>query len=143
MSSFVQKLQKVPLYLCGLFVLADQLVKYYIVAYRSDVFLCNNGVAFGVEVPRILFLVMWGGIMCAVLYYWAQHRADRFAVQLPFVLVAAGGVGNMIDRLLYGCVIDYIPFFSLSSFNVADALISCGALLWVWRIFFTHNTHNA
>lgn len=140
--SFVKNPKKAPALLCGLFaffVLFDQLVKKVVVAQGEGAFLCNYGVAFGLVLPQMLFVVLWGVIMIFVLYYWFVHKKEKFSVQIPFVLIASGGISNMIDRLYYGCVIDYVPFLSISSFNFADMLISFGAFLWVRQIFVSKN----
>jgi signal peptidase II len=50
--------------------------------------------------------------------------------------VLAGAVGNVIDRILIGAVVDFLDFHALGyhwpAFNVADSAISCGAVLLVW-----------
>jgi len=61
---------------------------------------------------------------------------------LPSLLILAGAIGNAIDRLIYGCVIDYIHFFSISIFNFADILISIGAILLVWDILHEKNIQS-
>jgi signal peptidase II len=57
-----------------------------------------------------------------------------FALALSLVL--AGAVGNVIDRILIGAVIDFLDFHAFGkhwpAFNVADSAISCGAVLLVW-----------
>ena len=140
--SFLKNSKKARIVLCGLFVFliaCDQLIKYFVVARGEDAFLCNYGVAFGLVLPQVLFIVLWGGIMLLVFYHWFKHRMTDFLNQIPFLLVTAGGMSNMIDRLYYGCVIDYVPFLTISSFNFADTLISFGAFLWVRQIFVAKN----
>jgi len=44
-------------------------------------------------------------------------------------MVVAGGVSNLIDRMLWGSVMDFIPFFGLWTFNIADFSISVGVIL--------------
>jgi signal peptidase II len=47
-----------------------------------------------------------------------------------------GAIGNVIDRFLYGSVVDFLDFHALGyhwpAFNVADSAISCGAVLLIW-----------
>jgi len=58
----------------------------------------------------------------------------RFALALSLVL--AGAVGNVVDRVLHGAVIDFLDFHAYGyhwpAFNVADSAISCGAALLIW-----------
>jgi signal peptidase II len=57
-----------------------------------------------------------------------------FALALSLVL--AGAVGNVIDRIAVGAVIDFLDFHALGyhwpAFNVADSAITCGAALLIW-----------
>ena len=61
----------------------------------------------------------------------------RFALALSLVL--AGAVGNVVDRVLHGAVIDFLDFHAYGyhwpAFNVADSAISCGAALLIWDAF--------
>lgn len=50
-----------------------------------------------------------------------------------YILVSGGAVSNLIDRISYGGVVDYIKFFNLPSFNFADLVIIFGALLLFWN----------
>lgn len=130
--------KKVHVFSCGFFVFLvslDQLIKYYVVHKEQFDFLCNYGVAFGLVLPQYVFLILWSLIMVFVFYFWFTKRKAMFLTQLPFILVGAGGISNMIDRIYYGCVVDYVPFLTISSFNFADVLISFGAFLWVRQIF--------
>ncbi len=70
-----------------------------------------------------------------IVYLLRKYPHQRlFALALSLVL--AGAVGNVIDRILLGVVVDFLDFHALGyhwpAFNVADAAISCGAVLLVW-----------
>jgi signal peptidase II len=71
-------------------------------------------------------------------------RLRLFAAALSLVL--AGAVGNLIDRVLFGAVIDFLDFHALGyhwpAFNVADSAITCGALLLVWDTLRPHKTQT-
>lgn len=125
--------------LCGFFVflaliMLDQLIKYFVFHAQTIEFLCNYGVIFGITLPFVFFIVVWIVDAAVILGFWFYKRNESFFVQLPFVLIAAGGASNMIDRIFYGCVVDYIPLLMISSFNFADALISVGVFLWVVQL---------
>lgn len=93
----------------------------------------NEGVAFsfltGAHVG--LLLAFTGVIVAFILYLWSSTDARRFFAHLGYALVVGGAVGNLIDRAVYGHVVDYILFYtdswSFAVFNLADAFITVGA----------------
>jgi signal peptidase II len=104
----------------------------------------NKGVAFGLEfAPPSVLLLLTGLITAIVLFYviWSKKRTALFLV--PFALVTGGGIGNMIDRITIGRVVDFIYFdlyhghifgtyISLwPIFNVADSAITIGACMLI------------
>jgi signal peptidase II len=103
----------------------------------------NTGIAFsmfssfGDGVLVLLSLVVIG----FVLYLAAGTRPEQMLARAGFALVVGGALGNLIDRLAYGHVIDYIlfhtPIFTFAVFNLADALISVGACLVVAEEFLS------
>lgn len=124
-------------FLCGvgvffIFVIIDQLIKHFVVGHID--YLCNEGIAFGVRLPSFFFVILWIGIVAVLGFFWRGVIFERFFVQFPFVCIFAGAVGNVIDRVRYGCVVDYVPFLHISSFNFADVLITVGAGL---LLFYT------
>ncbi len=70
-----------------------------------------------------------------VVYLLRRHpRESLFCLALSLIL--GGAVGNVIDRVLFGAVIDFLDFhvagYHWPAFNVADSAITCGAALLVW-----------
>ncbi len=70
-------------------------------------------------------------IVAFVLWLWRHTPNHRWLAHLGFALIIAGALGNLIDRFLYGHVIDYILFhtetWSFAVFNLADSFITVGA----------------
>jgi signal peptidase II len=71
-----------------------------------------------------------------VIYLLRKHgRETLFAFSLSLIL--GGALGNVIDRLRYGAVVDFLDFHAFGyhwpAFNVADSAITCGAVLLVWE----------
>lgn len=70
-------------------------------------------------------------IVAFVLWLWRRAPDHRWLAHLGFALIIAGALGNLIDRFLYGHVIDYILFhtqtWSFAVFNLADSFITVGA----------------
>ena len=70
-----------------------------------------------------------------VIYLLRKHaRETLFSFSLSLIL--GGALGNLVDRLLYGAVVDFLDFHAYGyhwpAFNVADSAITCGAVLLVW-----------
>lgn len=70
-------------------------------------------------------------IVGVVLWIWRRTDKDRRFAHLGFAMIIAGALGNLLDRFLYGHVIDYILFhtetWSFAVFNLADSFITIGA----------------
>lgn len=70
-------------------------------------------------------------IVAFVLWLWRRTPSHRWLAHLGFALIIAGALGNLVDRFLYGHVIDYILFhtetWSFAVFNLADSFITVGA----------------
>jgi signal peptidase II len=100
----------------------------------------NSGAAFSILSDaagwqRALFIAIALIASIWIVYLLRKYPQQRlFALALALVL--AGAVGNVIDRILIGAVIDFLDFHALGyhwpAFNVADSAISCGAVLLVW-----------
>lgn len=96
----------------------------------------NNGVSFGL-LQADHDLVRWGMTVfnlgvALVLGYWARSRA-RWPLALGFGLLIGGAIGNAIDRVRFGAVVDFIDVQRLGFFpwifNVADSGITVGVIL--------------
>jgi signal peptidase II len=95
----------------------------------------NRGMAFGLlSDHRWVFLVLSTvGIVLMALYLWYYAKTALSRVGLS--LVIAGGIGNMIDRVALGFVVDFIDFcafdFWVWVFNIADAAVCVGAAIFM------------
>lgn len=78
-------------------------------------------------------------IASVVITLLLRKHAGETLFALALSLILGGAVGNLIDRLAYGYVIDFLLFHwnehYFPAFNVADAAISCGAFLLIWESF--------
>ena len=104
----------------------------------------NRGAAFGIlaNVPgiwRSLFFISVTIVAVAVIGYLIKTTTERLHI-MAFSLIAGGAVGNLIDRLRYTEVVDFIQWYVKDyywpSFNIADSAISVGVtLLFVDMLF--------
>jgi signal peptidase II len=95
----------------------------------------NKGIAFSLPFPQ------WGLIIITIgfLWFFSQKIWPDFQTtwqRWAGVLVMAGAIGNLIDRVLYGAVIDFVSLWSFPIFNVADICISVGVAGLLWSEFF-------
>ena len=140
--------------LTALLVLLDQATKLAAVSALKDggpyvlipgvfqlQYLENRGAAFGLlQNARIFFLAVTLIALAAVIYVLVRLPLKRKYIVLRFlmVLIAAGAVGNMIDRVFLGYVRDFL-YFSLIDFpifNVADIYVTCATILLILLLLF-------
>lgn len=102
----------------------------------------NTGAAFSsFEGMRWLFVLIF--IVLTLFIIWEIKKQSMGFTQLEWWCVAAiygGGLGNMIDRMRLGYVVDMIEveFISFPVFNVADCFITCGCILLIVHLLFFH-----
>lgn len=93
----------------------------------------NLGVAFSLlsGMEREFIIGMRIVIVAFVIWLWRRTPSSRTFAHTGFALIIAGAIGNLIDGLVYGHVIDYILFhtesWSFAVFNLADSFITIGA----------------
>ena len=96
----------------------------------------NRGMAFGLLSDHrwvfMLFSVLGIAAVAAYMYFFVKSRLGRVSLSL----IIGGGIGNMIDRVRLGFVVDFIDFCAFPSlwswvFNIADAAVCVGAALFV------------
>jgi signal peptidase II len=100
----------------------------------------NTGIAFGLfKDYGVVFIVI--PIIAIVLlvfniYYYRQNNEALSRTYIAaFSLILGGAIGNLIDRIRYGYVIDFIDFRVWPVFNVADSAITIGAVIIAFKCF--------
>ena len=101
----------------------------------------NDGAAFGFlsgQGARIYFIIATGVFVILVIIALATNFIRGKLSRWCLVMVAAGGLGNMIDRIIYGYVQDMfkVELFNFAIFNVADVFITVFAILFALSMFF-------
>jgi signal peptidase II len=94
----------------------------------------NEGVAFNqLGGGGTLVSIVVGAALLALLAYFATHL-NKPLVWLPTGMLLGGALGNIIDRIRYGAVTDFIKFPAWPAFNLADASITLGVLVLLYVI---------
>lgn len=105
----------------------------------------NRGAAFGIlknQTPVFIFVSLFAIILIYFALRKDKNKAYSFySLSLAFIL--AGAVGNLIDRLSFGYVIDFIDLRVWPVFNVADSAITVGAIMLGWTILFNDKKKNS
>jgi signal peptidase II len=113
-----------------------------ILPFLKMVYSWNKGVAFGIfataQNSNSIFLIT---SLCIIGFLmFLLTRADKKLETLSYTLIISGAVGNILDRIRYGKVFDFICLhvgsYSWPAFNVADAAISCGCLVFVLGLIY-------
>ncbi|MBR6608720.1 MAG: signal peptidase II, partial [Oscillospiraceae bacterium] len=103
-------------------------------------YLENTGMAFSMLSGKTVFLAVVTSLALAVMaYFLFIKRIGQPFERFCFILIFAGGVGNLIDRIFQGYVIDYFEFLFMdfAIFNVADVYVCMGVGLYALYVFYT------
>ena len=106
----------------------------------------NPGGAFGFLAKaspglRVLFFIlMSSAAICVILYLYQRTPATHPFLAGGFALIFGGAIGNLVDRVRFGKVVDFLDFYigtyHWPAFNVADSAISIGVGIFVFHFLF-------
>ncbi len=112
--------------------------------FFSLVYVMNPGAAFGFlagapEIFRYLFFISVTVLaILLIIYYILKSKSQDVLMVISLTLIFGGAVGNLIDRIRFGAVVDFLDFYigawHWPAFNVADSAISIGAVLMIWEM---------
>lgn len=147
--------------LCVLFIAVDYITKQLalcympkdktinVIPYLFDFrFLLNDGAAFGIlDDKRWVFMIATIVFLIAGIIYFICLKPNEKLMSYVVMLIISGGIGNMIDRVTTGEVIDFITFsfMSFPSFNIADSCVVVGCSLWILYLLidiFREKSHH-
>lgn len=133
------------IFICG--IALDQLVKRLAVLFLKPIgdyiiiegvfrlsYTENTGAAFSMlEGKTLFFIILTSLIILAIAFLLITNRVDGALARYSLVLIATGGAGNLIDRIVYGYVVDMFDFYliNFAIFNVADIFVTCATVLFI------------
>ncbi len=90
----------------------------------------NTGAAFGMLQGNTWFLILTSVLVSTVVAYliWKVKPENRY-VKISLALILGGALGNLVDRVLLGYVVDFLDFRIWPVFNIADSCVVVGAIL--------------
>ena len=139
-------------------ILLDQIIKYFVstnmflgqsIPVLPQIFhltyIQNPGAAFGIlEDQRYLFILIAAVLIVAVIYFYKKIIQLSKLFQVGIALLFGGAIGNMIDRIFIGRVIDYMDFRIWPVFNLADIAIVSGCAIIAFNLLFkTERSYKA
>ena len=121
----------------------DLLLKYLVSTYLTTVniidnffsltYVLNDGAAFSLFASRTYLLILIALICLFFIIYELKNNLDDRVLSIGYSLVLAGLLGNFLDRLMDGYIIDYLSFkiftYNFPIFNFADILIVVGIII--------------
>jgi signal peptidase II len=143
----------------GMLISLDQLTKFLVLIklkvgdsipvihnYFHVTFNQNSGLAFGIlagssSTTKDLFFLLGPSIfLCAIFYLFAKLRETQIATIYAYCFIVGGALGNLLDRIRTGYVVDFLDFhfqgkWHFPTFNIADCSISFGIFLLFLGLF--------
>lgn len=143
----------------GFVIIADQLTKYIIkinIALYDNIIVIKNffnithilnpGGAFGFfassspGVRKFIFLFVSSIVALLILWFYKKSAENFIFLSIGLALIFGGAVGNLIDRFIYGKVLDFLDFYMGTyhwpAFNMADSAITIGMGIFIYHIIF-------
>jgi signal peptidase II len=99
----------------------------------------NTGAAFSMlEGQQLFFIITTGILLLVIAYLLITNVVQSFPAACALACVFGGGIGNLIDRVNTGYVVDMFDFclINFAVFNVADIFITCGSILFILIYIF-------
>ena len=159
MNFFIKNIWARLALISGFVVLSDQATKYIIkinLALYDTIIVINNffnithilnpGGAFGFfatsspGVRKFIFLFVSSIVALLILWFYKKSAGQFIFFSCGLALIFGGAIGNLIDRFMYGKVVDFLDFYIGSwhwpAFNIADSAISIGMGILIYHIIF-------
>ncbi len=110
----------------------------------------NRGAAWGMlEGQMWLFTIVTIIVIIGILYYFHKEAKGKPYFQLSLMVLLGGAIGNFIDRLMHGEVVDFIDVlipiirYDFPIFNIADAALTVGVIMLIIVLYFEEKAEKA
>ena len=121
-------------------ILIDQITKYFACGINESIkiipdlisfeYVENHGAVFGIMQGSNYILAIVSLVICiAISIYIFKYKKENKTVHPAWYMILAGGLGNLIDRVIRGYVVDFISTPFIATFNIADSLVVIGVFL--------------
>jgi signal peptidase II len=120
----------------------------FVTSFFNLVLTFNYGVSFGIfpahdSLIRYWFIIIFTITLISVLSFWWFKEENKFE-KISYSMIVGGGIGNIIDRVTLGAVVDFLDFhindLHWAAFNVADSFIVIGVFGLIFKqLFFSQN----
>lgn len=135
-------------------IVLDQIVKYWTVSALKPVgsipiwenvfhltYVENRGAAFSIlQGQKLFFVAVTIFVLILIFIAFRKNWIGHFTGKWALLMVAGGAIGNVIDRIFRGFVVDMFDFCLINYpvFNVADIFVVCGGILLIYYVMFKH-----
>ncbi|TCK98108.1 signal peptidase II [Natranaerovirga hydrolytica] len=134
----------------------DQITKYFAIEFLKNAnaitiipnvfeltYVENRGAAFGIMQGRVTFftIVTILSILFIIYFYRTIPKDKKYnLIRMALILILAGGLGNLIDRIVFGYVVDFLHFklIRFPVFNLADCYVTIGSIFLMVLVLFVY-----
>lgn len=143
----------VTFFLTAVLIALDRATKYFATVYLAPIgsrpfipgvmelrYVRNEGAAFSLLANaawgRAFLIVVTSLALAALTVWFIRKKPSSWWERWTFILIFSGGLGNLIDRVLYGSVVDFFAttFINFAVFNTADCFVCVGAAMLALRV---------
>jgi signal peptidase II len=92
----------------------------------------NHGAVFGIMQGSNYIMAAISAVLCVIIsIYIIKSKKDNPNIHFAWYMILSGGIGNLIDRLFRGYVVDFIATPFIATFNIADSMVVIGVCLLI------------
>jgi signal peptidase II len=116
----------------------------WLTPYARIVHWSNTGVAFGMlQGMNPVFTILAFVVAGMIVFYFPKLEKEDWLLKLALMLELGGALGNLVDRIMYGQVIDFISVGNFPVFNVADSCITVGVIILLVGVWMQEKRDKA
>ena len=136
----------IVLAISSVFIFIDQLLKILVRKYNPDIvviknfleliFVKNTGAGFGILQGQLVLLIFLNIVAFIFIIWLLIYTKKSFLADISLALILGGAIGNLLDRVIFGFVTDFISFSFWPAFNIADSAVTVGVFMMVYCLLF-------